>query len=404
MEVYVGRQPIFNRDQEVIAYELLYRSSQQNAYDNFSDGDKATIDVIINSFLTIGIDKLANRKRCFINFTENLLEKEVPTYFSPNLLVVEILEDIIPTPNILANCETLKQLGYTIALDDFVFDECKRAFLPYTDIIKVDFMKTSWKERMAIIRNFQKDGLKFLAEKVETREEFQEALEMGFDYFQGYFFSKPVIIKEKGLSSFSQQYLILLEELNKIDPDINKIVYMVERDLSLSYRLLKLVNTAAYHFRNKVTSLKQAIVLLGLYEIKKWITVMLMSSHSFDFETKEVIRLCLTRAKMAEKIGKLQHNTSSEHFLLGLFSLMDTLLHRPMQEVLEDLPLSTSIKEGLLDSSTNMGTILLLIEALEQADMKEIADICEILCIQTHDVFYSYRNSLEWANEIVDSM
>ena len=272
MEIFVARQPIFTLKQEVCAYELLYRSSNQNRFSHI-DGNQATTDVI-NSFLEIGVDELSEGKPCFINFTEQLLEYAIPTYFQPNMIVVEVLETVKPTDKVIEICRKLKEQGYKIALDDFEM-KCEgenfNELLKLADIIKVDIRQTSRSEQLNLLTSLKSFNLKFLAEKVETRDEYEQCLKDGYQYFQGYFFSKPMILSTSDMPVFNHNILIILQELSQFEPNINRITEIIEADLSLSYKLLKLINSPIIGRVYKIKSIKQAIVLLGLKELRKWI-------------------------------------------------------------------------------------------------------------------------------------
>jgi c-di-GMP-related signal transduction protein len=211
MEVFLARQPIFNKHQEVVAYELLFRVGSENSY-NHINGDEATLDVISSSFLLIGMDALTGGKRAFINFTGNLIKADVATILPKNLIVVEVLENVKFDDEILASCRKLKKLGYTLALDDFVYNRQFIELIKLADIIKVDFLQTKGEDRRAIIQNVYCPSVKFLAEKVETKEDFEEAVALGYSYFQGYFFSKPVIISVKQIPSNKLSYIKLLRD------------------------------------------------------------------------------------------------------------------------------------------------------------------------------------------------
>jgi c-di-GMP-related signal transduction protein len=262
MKVFVGRQPIFNAKEDIFAYELLYRNNEVNMFPNI-DGDQATADVIINSFLNIGIEELTNGKPCFINFTENLLQLKLPTYFKPTEIVVEILGNVLPSTEIIEICKELKQFGYQIALDDFIYNdenpylyEC----LKYVDIIKVDILHTTPEIRNKIemvARYFP--NIKLLAEKVETREEYKDLKGKGYDYFQGYFFSKPVIVSAHDVPIYFHSYIDLIRSLSMTEPNVDVLAELIERDLSLSYKLLKLINSPAFLPRKKFTPLNKPL-------------------------------------------------------------------------------------------------------------------------------------------------
>lgn len=214
MEIFLARQPIFDVDEGVFAYEILYRSGRSNAFDG-TEGDKASSEVIVNTFQTFGIENLSNQKPVFINFTENLIHDEVATLFPKELLVVELLEDIEPTKEIVEKCEELKKMGYKIALDDFLNLQGYDSLVELADIIKIDFMAMDREEIRDILLKFRKYDIEYLAEKVETRDEFEFAKTLGFKYYQGYFFSKPEIMSSKKLVPIKANYLQLVDIVNK---------------------------------------------------------------------------------------------------------------------------------------------------------------------------------------------
>ncbi|MGD6876383.1 EAL and HDOD domain-containing protein [Bacillus infantis] len=398
MEVFVGRQPIFDIHQELFGYELLNRTGKENVYLQ-TDGDMATLEVLKNSFLSIGMDKLADGKKCFINFTEKLILNDIPTYFDKEAIAVEILEDIIPTSEILQACSRLKQLGYTIVLDDFVLKEENKAFLEYANIIKVDIIKTNIQDIGKILRELPNKDVKLLAEKVETREDFTIAKSLGFTLFQGYFFSKPVVINAKDVSStlINQQHLYLLNKIDDPEPDIDEIAELVENDFSLTYKILRIVNSAAYHMRNKINSIKQAIMVLGLYELRKWVLLMAISDYK-SAKDNETIKLSMCRAKFAESIGKLKQRNISEYFLLGLFSLIDTILERPMEEILVELPLTPEMQEALLGHKNEFTLILELLSSLERGI--SINELSSFLNIPEDEIYRQYVEAIGWADSL----
>ncbi|MDF2857785.1 MAG: metal dependent hydrolase, partial [Neobacillus sp.] len=307
MEGFVARQPIYTAMKDIYAYELLYRNNLDNRFPEI-DGDAATTDVIINSFINIGIDDLSNGKPCFINFTENLLQQKLPTYFKPKEVVVEILETVELSQELLEICQDLKSKGYQLALDDFILNGDNPYTYPMLElasIVKVDFRNTTAHMRQKIEELQHKYNLKLLAEKIETKEEFEAAVSLGYVYFQGYYFSKPVILSTQVLPENLQNYLILMNHLSTSEPDLNFITQIIEQDVSLSFKLIKLINSPAYHPKSKINSIKQAIIRLGFNELRKWIYILLirgnlMGKSEWD---KEMFTNSLIRAKMCELIA-----------------------------------------------------------------------------------------------------
>ncbi|QED48259.1 EAL and HDOD domain-containing protein [Cytobacillus dafuensis] len=408
MEVFVARQPIFNANEDVYGYELLYRRNQnENAYPDM-DGDQATTELIINSFLNIGIDKLSNGKPCFINFTENLLKLRLPTYFRPRDIVVEILESIEPSKELVQICKDLKELGYQIALDDYVFNEensYSYELLKHIDIVKVDFLFTPKEMRdkvEAIVKNM---NLKMVAEKVETREVFEEAKRRGYHYFQGYFFAKPTVLSTRDVPTYFQSYYEMIQSLSTNDPCIDRITELIERDISLSYKLLKLINSPAYRPKQKINSIRQAVVLLGLIELEKWIYVLAVRESTIEKReiSQETIQLSLTRAKMCEEIEKIKmkRNPSPSYFMTGMFSIMDSILSIPMSVILKDLPLEEDICDALNGKGNPLKEVLDLVLAVETAQWNVISEKCKDMNIDEKDLFKLYAESLNWSNELV---
>ncbi|WP_419393802.1 EAL and HDOD domain-containing protein [Cytobacillus praedii] len=407
MEVFVARQPIFNLTEEVFGYELLYRKDKkENAFPNV-DGDQATTELIINSFLSIGIDKLSNGKPCFINFTENLLKLGLPTYFRPREIIVEILETVIPSPELIEICMDLRAQGYRIALDDFVLNELN----PYThdllklaDIIKVDFLCTPVEMREKIEAIAKDLKIEMVAEKVETREAFEAAKERGYHYFQGYFFAKPVIISTHDVPTYFHSYYEMIQNLSMTEPNIDRITELIERDISLSYKLLKLINSPAFRPKQKINSIRQAVVLLGLIELQKWIYVLAVRESSVGKReiSQEKIHISLTRARMCEEIEKIRQNrpSSPSNFMTGMFSMVDSLLCMPMDIILKDLPLEEEICEALTGKENQLKDVLDLVLAVEKAEWTVISEKCKELTIDEKDLFKIYAESLSWANEL----
>lgn len=409
MEVFVARQPIFNTKEDVFGYELLYRNNQEvNAFPNV-DGDQATTELIINSFLNIGIDKLSNGKPCFINFTENLLKLGLPTYFRPLEIVVEILESVVPSYEIVQICKELKAQGYLIALDDFVLDEQNpyaKEMLKYTDFVKVDFILTPIEMREKIETLCKALKLKLVAEKVETREVFEEAKKRGYHFFQGYFFSKPTIMSTHDVPTYFHSYYEMIQNLSMTDPSIERITELIERDISLSYKLLKLINSPAYRPIHKINSIRQAVVLVGLIELQKWIYVLAVRESTIEKRniSQETIFISLTRAKMCEEIEKIRCKSvpSSSYFMTGMFSMMDSILSMPMEMILRDLPLEEEICEALTGKTNSIKDVLDLVLAVEKAEWIVISEKCKILNIDEKDLFKVYAESLNWSNDLVE--
>ncbi|MEC0679846.1 cyclic di-GMP phosphodiesterase [Bacillus inaquosorum] len=408
MRVFVARQPIFNRKEQVVAYELLYRESEENVY-SAKDGDQATTDLVINSFLNIGIEKLTEGKRCFVNFTESLMFSNLPTSFNPKQLVIEILEDIPITPALISRCRELKKMGYMLVLDDFYAinpqnEDLLEKLMSYIDILKIDFLKTTRMERRKILQTYGCSGLIFLAEKVETRKEYEQAAQDGFQLFQGYFFSEPRIISGHDLSTHFYSYYELLNELSKEQPNIKRVTEYIERDLSLSYQILKFLNSSHSRLSQKIESIQQAIMLLGFNEIKRWIYILSFKdlSRKGNSSKHEIIKISLMRAKLCELLArKTARPQPASYMLIGMFSLIDTLLHREIEDIIQELPLKDEVGQALLGHQNDYYQMLELVKLIESNNWDTCTELGKEL--DKEEAYECYLEALEWCHKLMDA-
>lgn len=399
MYFYAARQPILDRNKELYAYELLFRDGLENAFPDI-DGDEATSRMIEGSQFSFGLDDFLGDKPGFINFTLDTLTKKYPSMLPKEQVVVEILETVQPGKRLLAECQQLKSSGYTLALDDYIHQPVWRHFYPYIDIIKVDFRDTSTdiinEIKLAIV-DFP--HIKLLAEKVETNEEFQIALDLGFSYFQGYFFSKPEMMQSKALSPAQMTLAELLYETSKADIDLAKVTQVFERDVNLSYKLLRYSNSAVFKRRAEIETIKQALVVLGQAELKKFLSLLFTAQISSD-KPAELMRMSMTRARFAEGLAAIHGKTdTSKAFLTGLMSLMDAILDEPIDVVMSKLPLAKEIKAALTEKSGVLAQYMELIHYYEAAQWKKANEVIESLQITKDKVPDAYHTAVQWANE-----
>ncbi|SCM83072.1 Diguanylate phosphodiesterase (fragment) [uncultured Sporomusa sp.] len=271
------------------------------------------------------------------------------------------------------------------------------------DIIKVDFLSTSHQERLDLIERCKQYPIKFLAEKVETHEEFQLALQEGFSYFQGYFFCKPLMLSSKTLPEYKMNHMQILQEINKPELEFNTIESIIKRDVSLSYKLLKFINSPLFGFRNRISSLRQALTLLGQKEVAKWISIIALKNVADD-KPGELILSSLIRARFAESLasGKVLQQKINNAFLMGMFSHIDALLDRPLPEILEEISLDEEIKHALLETGNNRLFLLYqLIKSYEEADWETHSLYVSKIGIKEKDVLQAYRESLSWAHDLL---
>ncbi|MBD8036533.1 EAL domain-containing protein [Solibacillus sp. A46] len=410
MEVFIGRQPIFNKYEEIIAYELLYRNNYVNQFPNI-DSDTATIELLINSFLSIGIKEVANGKPAFINFTENLIMQDSVDFLESEQVVIEILEDVSITPELIQQLKQLKSAGYKLALDDFVIDEKVLVYdelFPQIDYIKIDFLHTSENERIVTERLIKSKfpHIKLLAEKVETREQFEIAKQSGYSLFQGYFFEKPQILTANDIPANIFQYFQIISLLRDDETNIDLLAENIEREISLSYRLLKLINGSSKRTKKKVRSIKQAILMLGLLELRQWVYLLAMRESNINSNNdvfKELMYTSLFRAKACEISARLNYKKNySEYFLVGLFSLIDSLLKRPLNIIVTQLPLSDDILETISGSQTVMTPYLQFSTALSKLDWENIMPLANQLNIPSDEILPMYEEVKGWVNDTLN--
>ena len=403
MYTFLARQPIFDRRQEVYAYEVFYRSGMVNRAGNIIKQDEATSKVIIDTFQNFGIKKLTGGKPAFINFTENLIRDEVATLFSKKLLVVEILEHVRPDSQIVEKCIRLKEKGYKIALDDFVYEEEYRPLMDIADFVKVDFLDMEKHEIVEIVNIFKDTNVQLLAEKVETLEEFEYAKKLGFTLFQGFFFSKPEILSAKSLSPLKISYMKLVEKVNRDEMDFSELVDVIRRDLSLNYNILRLANSPYFGFRNEIRSVRHALVAIGEKEIKKWVILMALKGMGNN-QPEEIVRQSLVRARFAELIAQktVFKALKEELFMAGLFSMLDVLLNRPIIEILYEMRLSDDIKDLLLKDRGPLVHIYRFIIAYERGQWEKTAMQMKTLGIRQKDAVESYIEAVLWCDGIMD--
>ena len=402
MDVFVARQPIFDRKLNVYAYELLYRFGAEAKAYVYPDGDRATAEVIADTLLLIGLGTLTGGKKAFINFTENLLKSDIANILPKDFVAIEILENVEPDDEVMLACRKLKQSGYTLVLDDFVPDAKHQPFIDIADIIKIDFKTAAARDHDKLAGWLEGRNIKLLAEKVETRSAFEQARELGYSYFQGYFFSKPVIISSRDVPAYKINYLRIIQEVNRPDFDFGRLESIFRRDVSLSYKLLHYINSAAFGFRNKINSIKHALVMLGITEIKKWISLVALRGIAAD-KPDEIISSSLIRARFGELIAPLTglKEKSSDLFLMGMFAMIDALIGRPMAECLVELPIADEIKSALLGQPSAYREVLGLILAYEKGDWDGFSKYAAALGLSEAEIPRLYLESLNWANHLM---
>src|SRR5579872_7287368 len=399
MDVFVARQPIFDRQSQVYAYELLYRSSVDGNDFNGPDEDRSTLEVIAGSLLTIGLNRIAAGKKAFINFGPKLLADDVVAMLPSETVVIEILETAEPDGETVRVCQKLRSLGYTIALDDFVWHPCFEPLVELAHIIKVDMRLTSQAEQERLVSTYQPRGIAMLAEKVETREEFEWATNLGYDYFHGYFFARPTIISGKELQPAVVTCLRLLRQLQTPELDFRSLEELIHQDVALTYKLFVYVNSVLFARQGNIQSIRRALAHLGENGIRRWATVATLPRLTRD-KPEELVACALVRARFSENLTRLAGDPSyPSAYLTGLFSLLDALLDRPLNDALGEVGLGADISDVLLGTETShepLTSIYGLVRSYEAGEWESAAARARHLGLADAVVSKAYVEATEW--------
>jgi len=397
-KIFVGRQPICNKQLEVVAYELLFRSSEAN-YADFKDENCATSQIIVNAFIDIGLDRIVNDKNAYINITHDIIMDGHLTEFDERRLGLEILEGVPVDDELVDAVRSLSQRGHTILLDDFIFHEDLIPLVEIADIIKIDVLQLdneAIEEHVAILR---KHDVELLAEKVEGPEMFEFCKNLGFDYFQGYFFCKPKVICGKRIPEGRLAIVQLLAKLQDPKTEFSDLEGFISKDVSMSYRLLRIINTAQYGLNRRVDSIKEALVILGFRAIRNWISLLSMSN--IDGKPHELMVVAMVRGRMcellAQKTGRRDHDS---FFTVGLLSVLDALLDQPMDRVLKSLPISKEINTALLDHVGPLGEALTCALAYERGDWDKLV----FDRVRRDSYTKIYLDSVRWADDVGEEL
>ena len=401
MDLYIARQPIFDENLRVFGYELLYRKNQENRFLD-TDADEASSNVIINGFTVVGIERLTGGEPAFVNFTDNLVLQGVATLFPSKVLVIELLETMTLYEPVVEACKALKRQGYRLALDDFIDSPRYKAFLEIADIIKVDFTKTGFRECRELVTRLSNGRVRFLAEKVETEEEYLKARAWGYTLFQGYFFSRPVIQPLGDVPPMKLSQLRLLEKLHHPEAEFRELADIVQTDISLSYKLLRLVNSKAFGLEAPIESVHHALVMLGMNEIRKWVSLIVMRAIA-ENKPDELVRQSLIRARMLERLGKIlkMSQQGDDLFLIGLFSNLDVLMGRPMAELLGGVAVSRTARMALLQREGLPGFLYGLVRNYETCQWDDVTHTADMLGLSHDEVFPTYMDAVRWCTDML---
>ena len=399
MDVFVARQPIFDRDLKTFGHELLYRSSSVNTYSG-ADSTMASLEVINNSLFAADIGQISGGRRVFINFDRKLVLSDAASVLDPKKVVIEILEDTEIDGELLDACRKLQERGYLLA--DICAADQMKPLLDLVDFIKVD-VRLSTAENQQRILDAYGNRHTCLAEKLESQEEFEAARKLGYQLFQGYFFARPVIVKGHQISGFKMNYLRILNAVSQPDMDLFEIEKLIRQDASVTYKLLRYVNSALFAQCANVDSIQRALMILGQQELRKWTSIVLLMHLASD-QPDALLMCALVRAGFCEKLAELAGETrrKSDLFLMGMFSLLDAMMGCPLPEALRQIRLPEDIQAALLgeDQPSSVTDIYRLVKTYEQGHWEEVLHNASRLKVGDDQIRDTYLGCIGWCEEI----
>jgi c-di-GMP-related signal transduction protein len=394
---FVARQPILTADEKVFGYELLFRDGIENFFSS-TDADAASRSAL-NTSMLIGLNMLCDGRRAFVNCTRDVLLKDYVTLLPSGQTVVEVLETVTADDLVVEACRRLKESGYTIALDDFAVNDPREILTDLADIIKVDLRATSPTDAAAMVKRYGPWRCRMLAEKVETREEFNATKKDGFLYFQGYFFRRPEILTAHEIPANQLNYLRMLTAVSQPELDVREIENLVKGEASLCYRLLCYLNSAVFGFAAEIHTVRHALAILGEREVRRWIRLV-ATLGAGQGKSSDLVLAALVRARFCELLSAKVQRGDSDLFLMGMLSLMDTILEIPMRQVLDNVPVDRESKAVLLGEVSTLRPFYQLMLAREAGDWKTASVLSSQLHLSDADVADAYWEAMQWARQV----
>ncbi|WP_220465966.1 EAL and HDOD domain-containing protein [Colwellia sp. BRX8-4] len=397
IEIYTARQPILNRKKNVVAYELLFRDSQKNCFPTDVTPDIATAKLLVNSYLSIGLDEMTEGKPALINFPMTMLTDHLVNLAPYKNIIIEILETAEPSDENFDVLTKLFHQGYALALDDFIYSTAWDRFLPLVKLIKIDIIETPLSSIAHLLPHFRKYKIKLLAEKVETHKEFLQAKKLGFEYFQGYFFYKPEILTGVEIESSHPFLMSIYHEVMKEGYSYKKLEGYFEHDMDLTYKLLRFVNSIFFGHTNEVKSIKQAIAYLGEVQLRKFICLIVMVELNPQKPTV-LIQNTILRARLCEQFAKIMglKQLTEYAFLTGLFSTIDAILDRPMEKVLLSMPLAKEINIALIEQTGSLAECLAFVVAYTEGDWDTINIFIDLYNVDPANLISTCNKAYQW--------
>jgi EAL and modified HD-GYP domain-containing signal transduction protein len=391
-DVFVARQPIFNRDLDVVGYELLFRSREAQA---IPSPEGATASVVLNAFTEIGLERIVGDHTAWINVSRDFILSGLTETLPAGRVRLELLEDQLLDDQLIEALNELSAGGYRIALDDFEYSEAAEPLIGLVDVVKLDVRALGQGGMSEHAGRLKPHGVRLLAEKVETREEYAFCVELGCELFQGYFFCRPELLRDREIVASRLSLLEVIAALQDPGVDFSQLERLISRDVSLSLRLLRYINSAFFGLRMEVSSIGQALALLGVQNLRRWATLSVFAS--IDDKPPELTVTALIRGRFCELAGEHLSAVQGELFTLGMFSVIDALMDSEIGEVLASIPFPGDMRQALIAHAGDKGALLECVQALEAGDFDRAQQ-------SVPDAGALYVDALVWANEAANPL
>jgi len=397
---HLTRQAVFDRNLGVFGYEILLRAGEEDLLTGPAS-DQAGARIVEGSINTIGLGSLLQGKKAFFNMTRRMLAEDLAMLLPPTQSVIEILHTLEPDDAVLQRCRELKKRGYLVAVDAYTARRNMAPLMALADIVKVDFRGTDESEQVSCVQRYGKPAVRMLADRVDSHAELDRARRMGYSLYQGPFFCKPQAVVRKEVPAFKLNYLRILQKVNEPEIEFDELDQLIRQDLSLSLKLLRFVNSAMFALPQRVDSIRQALAMVGITVIRRWVCLLALAAMSED-KPQELIITSLVRARFCEQIAQAAGMGDQEFdlFMTGLLSAVDAILDRPMLEVLQDLPLSAEVKSALMGKPDGHGRVLGLALAYERAEWDRMPALMGDLRLDVTRLPTFYKESISWVNQI----
>ncbi|MEW5789337.1 MAG: EAL domain-containing protein [Pseudomonadota bacterium] len=399
-DAFIARQPIVDVRHQLVAYELLFRHSAHAQTARVESDVDAGITVISNTLFNMGTEWLLKGKLAFVNMEVSMLMSSFSTLLPHENVVIEVLETVQVTPEILARMQELKTAGYRFALDDFHYMPESESLLPLANYVKLDVLAHSPAELARMVKQIRRYPVKLVAEKVETLEQFRHCRDLGFDFFQGYYFARPENLVAKIINPNHATVLQLLEKVRN-NAEVKDLEALFKKDVALTFKLLRYINSAGFGLSCEVQSIRHAVSILGMQPLYRWLTLLLVTAGNSP-TSPTLSRTAITRGRLCELLGKhvLARSDQDNLFIVGVFSLLPAFLEMPMEEVLERVVITDKLADALLDRSGIYGPFLSLVEAVESGDEKQLEDLALSLMLAPQQVSEAHLQALAWVEQL----